>query len=1539
MSEDLATLGIAVDARPVDSASSSLDGLVTSGAKAENQVDKLIAKSKALSGAANALGTSVDEVDRRVESLKNSIDPLYAAQNKLNKELEEAKALYKAGAINADEYGKASDVLNSRLNKVELVHARVAKGMKVTSNEMLNLTRQGSDLAVSLAMGMNPLMVLIQQGPQIADVFQTAATRGVGFKAVLREIATAGWAAVAPFAPFIAAALAVAAVLGGAFAMATHEANKQAGDFKDKLNLTHKELDKLKEKGISTKITFGDTFSAVFSVAGQRLAKAFEGPIKTVQGWFSALYNGIVRGAEWMAQAFTAVVIGIGRIGKELFAGLAAAFKGDFKTASEHLGKSTAEVLAGTWAKAGKINKDFFDDVVTKASKTRQDAIEKALDRKDKKPKKAAKTEEEKEYDRVTNAAEEYSRSLIKETAEIGLNTYERKQADTALQVEALRKVDLTVKTKKQHDEVANLIEVINKETEAYIKKAKAQQLLDLNRPVDDQLAKLKLQAELTNSSAKEQAVAMAELAAQQTLANAHIDKGTEGYQAYVDKIKLAAAAQADLDAGVGNTLVKLQKTADLSGAFADRLTTAAQAFGDAFGTVGKTMGDLVSQMAQLTASQDAYNAKLEETRVKYGDNSDEYKSILADQQANERNAYGNMLKTAKGFFKEKSAGYKVLEAAEKAWRIFEFAMEAKSVIVKLATVAAKLPAYAAEAGAAATAGAAAMFAALGPFGFAAVAAMGVVLAAWGFGGLGGGGGSTKPPQSAADAQAAQGAGSVLGDSTAQSASIANAFKIAEKYQDKDLEYGNSMVVYLKSIDTQMTSLAAAVARQISVNGGMFDTSAAGLGTNGKTGLFGGTKTTKSLYDLGVNFNSQSLSDLLSNGVNGSTYQTIQTEKTKGGFLGIGGGTKTTYDTSSGQIAGEVKDAIQSVVGQLRQGVIAAAKALGITGAEQTLDAMTIALGKLSFEGMSGSEIQDALNAVFGKLGDQMAEAVGGGLVAKFQQVGEGAFETLVRMATGVKLFDQTFDKLGKTLALTGSAAVDAKQSLIDLMGGLDTFKELTNSYVDNFLTDAEKLAPVQAAVNKEMTRLGLSAVTTKDQFKSLISGIDVSTEKGRELYASLMAVAPAFAKVADAADATSKAASVAAQKLVDDTKKAMEDSRTSLISTYQAEANGIKGVIDKFKAFSKTLKDFKQSLLTGPAAFLSPEANYKAQRDLFSTTLAKAKGGDQDAIGKLTTTAQDFLTASRDYFASSSGYTSDLDYVQQAIDGVAAFTDAAADDAQKQLDALNNLMDGLDGVIDGIVHLGDVTLSLKDGIYTVDTSVKSVAQAIIDFNASMGAYTAAVAGQIAQANAAAAAAQAAALAAQQQIADAINASRPGPSNPTPTGGDPVTPTVGTYSDRYTEIAAERPDVINEATRLLAVADRNSPWFGQHGLDGGVNGFVDWWLNNKPADDTYSPNGQQGFATGGLMTRPMTLGESGIGGEAGPEGILPLSRVGGKLGVHAKSDDETKAILAEVRDLLKKGNLIAADAALKTLEKLDSQTGALETLERKVDRQ
>lgn len=125
---------------------------------------------------------------------------------------------------------------------------RAASQSKALSNTALNLGRQFSDVGVSIAGGISPLMVLIQQGPQIADAFQVAKQQGLGFSAVLtglRVQATAALAALAPFAPAIAAVAGVAALAGAAIYSLTKSYNetkvanekltKQIHDFHDQL--------------------------------------------------------------------------------------------------------------------------------------------------------------------------------------------------------------------------------------------------------------------------------------------------------------------------------------------------------------------------------------------------------------------------------------------------------------------------------------------------------------------------------------------------------------------------------------------------------------------------------------------------------------------------------------------------------------------------------------------------------------------------------------------------------------------------------------------------------------------------------------------------------------------------------------------------------------------------------------------------------------------------------------------------------------------------------------------------------------------------------------------------------------------------------------------------------------------------------------------------------------------------------------------------------------------------------------------------------
>ncbi|MEW5687424.1 MAG: phage tail length tape measure family protein [Pseudomonadota bacterium] len=77
-------------------------------------------------------------------------------------------------------------------NKVVTASGKVQAAAKLQGHEWLNLSRNFADVGVQAFMLQNPLMILIQQGPQIADVFQTARMRGVGFKDVMGEIAGVG---------------------------------------------------------------------------------------------------------------------------------------------------------------------------------------------------------------------------------------------------------------------------------------------------------------------------------------------------------------------------------------------------------------------------------------------------------------------------------------------------------------------------------------------------------------------------------------------------------------------------------------------------------------------------------------------------------------------------------------------------------------------------------------------------------------------------------------------------------------------------------------------------------------------------------------------------------------------------------------------------------------------------------------------------------------------------------------------------------------------------------------------------------------------------------------------------------------------------------------------------------------------------------------------------------------------------------------------------------------------------------------------------
>jgi len=266
------------------------------------------------------------------------------------------------------------------------------------------------------------------------------------------------------------------------------------------------------------------------------------------------------------------------------------------------------------------------------------------------------------------------------------------------------------------------------------------------------------------------------------------------------------------------------------------------------------------------------------------------------------------------------------------------------------------------------------------------------------------------------------------------------------------------------------------------------------------------------LLDQGIMFNPETVLGILSGGIDGQTYQDIATKKKKK-FLGVTTSNKTKTSTSYGVLDSGVEDQVGLLIRSMRDGILSAASVLGIEGAGAVLDAFKVDLGKISLKDLTGTEIEEQLKAIFSKLGDDMAASAVANLDA-FQKVGEGQFETLMRLAKDYQTIDVQMQSIGRTFGAVGASSVEAREALIDLFGSLDALVDQTQFYRENFLSDAEQIAPVMQAVATELDRLGLAGVDSIDAFKGVVTGIDLTTDAGRGLYASMMALAPGFSAV-----------------------------------------------------------------------------------------------------------------------------------------------------------------------------------------------------------------------------------------------------------------------------------------------------------------------------------------------------------------------------------------------------------------------------------------
>jgi TP901 family phage tail tape measure protein len=582
--------------------------------------------------------------------------------------------------------------------------------------------------------------------------------------------------------------------------------------------------------------------------------------------------------------------------------------------------------------------------------------------------------------------------------------------------------------------------------------------------------------------------------------------------------------------------------------------------------------------------------------------------------------SYAAMAGAGKKFFKEHTGGYKALQAAEQGLRTYQMVMSSKAMLEDVMNVGRRVATWifgetsmtttsvaasgvrsaatASEAAVAATAGVVAQSQGDPYSAFPRMAAMAAIMAGLGFAtGAFGSSGSTSGIDSA-KVQAAQGTGTVFGDKDAKSESLANALEHLEDMASPQLKFTMQMAASLRRIDNALTGVSGQILRtggsltgsgfeaiktqnnagilsriQNNVVGKILGGTLEGALANKILGSFFG-KTKSSLADSGLQFGAGSLGSILDGGISASSYQVVDTVKKK--YFGLS--KKTSSQTNYGGVDSSITSQMNTLVKEIYTSVSAAGMALG-NSAQQMSDKLlgvNVDLGRISLKGLTGTQIQEQLSAVFGAFSDRLA-AAGDSSVLEFQKVGEGYFETLLRVASGIEEAQSFTDKLGINLvkytelinqqgdvsaelvrqSITtveaasgiskiidgmggtasdlsdlytellgvrymlqsfGAASVDVSSALIAGAGDLDTLAKGVSDYNDNFFTESERLANQTSNMAREFGKIGIAMPATNEAFRAYLTSIDGTTEAGQKLFGSLIALSGGFSSMTDAA-------------------------------------------------------------------------------------------------------------------------------------------------------------------------------------------------------------------------------------------------------------------------------------------------------------------------------------------------------------------------------------------------------------------------------------
>lgn len=187
-------------------------------------------------------------------------------------------------------------------------------------------------------------------------------------------------------------------------------------------------------------------------------------------------------------------------------------------------------------------------------------------------------------------------------------------------------------------------------------------------------------------------------------------------------------------------------------------------------------------------------------------------------------------------------------------------------------------------------------------------------------------------------------------------------------------------------------------------------------------------------------FQNQTLSDLIDN-FQGLLSQTIAYESMSKSFYGSASYSYSSATSYEG-MEDELRNSLVKTFSNMRD-VILTGSAVLDREVEDTLNNLEVDIGTISLAGLEGDEISEKLTTEFSEQADRFITGTYGTSLSAFQDIGEGLFETFIRVSAGMGEAEYYLDRLGESFEVTDF------EDIVDKYGnvGVEALRQSIESY------------------------------------------------------------------------------------------------------------------------------------------------------------------------------------------------------------------------------------------------------------------------------------------------------------------------------------------------------------------------------------------------------------------------------------------------------------------------------------------------------------